>query len=159
MGFMKDSNAYPRFEEVARKIDDAIDFMRALGITPENTQSLRETRFYTSHEALLLGYEEAMTRRDSISNDWYATSGHMLWIGDRTRQPDGAHVEYFSGINNPIGIKCGPTLGSDDLVRLLDKLNPNDEPGRITLITRFGADQVEEHLPRLIDTVKRAGRT
>ena len=97
MGFMKDSNAYPRFEQVARKIDDAIDFMRALGITPENTQSLRETRFYTSHEALLLGYEEAMTRRDSITNDWYATSGHMLWIGDRTRQPDGGPHRIFRG--------------------------------------------------------------
>jgi len=159
MGFMKDSNAYPRFEQVARKIDDAIDFMRALGITPENTQSLRETRFYTSHEALLLGYEEAMTRRDSITNDWYATSGHMLWIGDRTRQPDGAHVEYFAGIRNPIGIKCGPSLATDDLLRLLDRLNPTDEAGRITLIGRFGADKVMDHLPRLVEAVQRAGRT
>jgi 3-deoxy-7-phosphoheptulonate synthase len=159
MGFMKDSNAYPRFEEVARKIDDAIDFMRALGLTPENTPALRETRFYTSHEALLLGYEEAMTRRDSITNDWYATSGHMLWIGDRTRQPDGAHAEYFAGIRNPIGIKCGPTLSSDDLVRLLDRLNPTDEAGRITLIGRFGADKVMDNLPRLIEAVQRAGRT
>ena len=159
MGFMKDSNAYPRFEEVARKIDDAIDFMRALGITPDNTPSLRETRFYTSHEALLLGYEEAMTRRDSITNDWYATSGHMLWIGDRTRQPEGAHAEYFTGIKNPIGIKCGPSLANDDLLRLLDRLNPEDEAGRITLIGRFGADKVAEHLPRLIDVVGREGRT
>ena len=159
MGFMKDSNAYPRFEQVARKIDDAIDFMRALGITPENTQSLRETRFYTSHEALLLGYEEAMTRRDSITNDWYATSGHMLWIGDRTRQPDGAHTEYFAGIKNPIGIKCGPSLATDDLLRLLDRLNPTDEAGRITLIGRFGADKVMDHLPRLIEAVTKAGRT
>ena len=100
----------PRFEAVASKIDDAIEFMRALGLTPDNTPSLRETKFYTSHEALLLGYEEALTRRDSITGDWYATSGHMLWIGDRTRQPDAAHVEYFSGIKNPIGIKCGPSL-------------------------------------------------
>jgi 3-deoxy-7-phosphoheptulonate synthase len=159
MGFMKDSNAYPRFEEVAKKIDDAIDFMRALGITPDNTPSLRETHFYTSHEALLLGYEEAMTRRDSITNDWYATSGQMLWIGDRTRQPDGAHVEYFAGIRNPIGIKCGPSLSNDDLLRLLDRLNPTDEAGRITLIGRFGADKVMEHLPRLIETVTRAERT
>jgi 3-deoxy-7-phosphoheptulonate synthase len=159
MGFMKDSNAYPRFEEVAKKIDDAIDFMRALGLTPDNTPALRETRFYTSHEALLLGYEEAMTRRDSITNDWYATSGHMLWIGDRTRQPDGAHAEYFAGIKNPIGIKCGPSLSADDLLRLLDRLNPTDEPGRITLIGRFGADKVADHLPRLIEAVQRAERS
>jgi 3-deoxy-7-phosphoheptulonate synthase len=159
MGFMKNSTAFPRFEELARKIDDAIDFMRALGLTPDNTPSLRETKFYTSHEALLLGYEEPLTRRDSITNEWYATSGHMLWIGDRTRQPDGAHVEYFSGIRNPIGIKCGPSLASDDLLRLLERLNPEDEPGRITLISRFGSDKVEEHLSRLVEVVQRSGRT
>ncbi|MDB5507269.1 MAG: 3-deoxy-7-phosphoheptulonate synthase class [Devosia sp.] len=158
MGFMKGSSAYPRFEQLATKIDDAIEFMRALGITPENTPSLRETRFYTSHEALLLGYEEALTRRDSITNDWYATSGHMLWIGDRTRQPEAGHVEYFAGIMNPIGIKCGPTLTADDLNRLLDILSPDNEPGRITLIARFGSDKVEDHLPRLIETVKRNGK-
>ena len=159
MGFMKDTSAYPRFEELAKKIDDAIDFMRALGLTPENTPSLRETKFYTSHEALLLGYEEALTRRDSITGDYYATSGHMLWIGDRTRQPDSAHVEYFSGIKNPIGIKCGPSLTSDDLIRLLDKLNPLNEAGRITLIGRFGSDKIADHLPRLIEAVEKAGRT
>jgi len=159
MGFMKGSNWYPRYEEVARKIDDAITFMGALGINPDNTPALRQTSFFTSHEALLLGYEEALTRRDSITNDWYATSGHMLWIGDRTRQPDAAHVEYFAGINNPIGIKCGPSLTTDDLLRLLDRLNPTDEAGRITLISRFGSDKIHEHLPRLIETVQRAGRT
>ncbi len=159
MGFMKDSQAYPRFEELAQKIDDAIDFMRALGLTGENTPSLRETKFYTSHEALLLGYEAALTRRDSITGEYYATSGHMLWIGDRTRQPDGAHVEYFAGIRNPIGIKCGPSLASDDLLRLLDKLNPENRAGRITLISRFGSDKVEEHLPRLVEAVKRSGQT
>jgi 3-deoxy-7-phosphoheptulonate synthase len=159
MGFMKGSQAYPRFEQLAQKIDDAIDFMRALGLTGENTPSLRETKFYTSHEALLLGYEEALTRRDSITGEYYATSGHMLWIGDRTRQPDGAHVEYFAGIRNPIGIKCGPSLAADDLLRLIERLNPDDEAGRITLIARFGADKVREHLPRLIDTVQKAGRT
>jgi 3-deoxy-7-phosphoheptulonate synthase len=158
MGFMKGTSAYPRFEELAKKIDDAIDFMRALGLTPDNTPSLRETKFYTSHEALLLGYEEALTRRDSITGDYYATSGHMLWIGDRTRQPDGAHVEYFAGIKNPIGIKCGPSLSSDDLNRLLDKLNPQNEAGRITLIGRFGSDKVADHLPRLIETVQQGGR-
>jgi len=159
VGFMKGSNYYPRYEEVARKIDDAITFMSALGITPENTPALKQTSFFTSHEALLLGYEEALTRRDSISNDWYATSGHMLWIGDRTRQPDAGHVEYFAGIKNPIGIKCGPSLSSEDLLRLLDRLNPTDEAGRITLIGRFGADKVHDHLPRLIETVQSAGRT
>ncbi|KKB12110.1 phospho-2-dehydro-3-deoxyheptonate aldolase [Devosia geojensis] len=159
VGFMKGSNWYPRYEEVARKIDGAIDFMRALGLTPDNTPALRQTSFFTSHEALLLGYEEALTRRDSITNDWYATSGHMIWIGDRTRQPDGAHVEYFAGIRNPIGIKCGPSLSSDDLLRLLDRLNPQDEAGRITLISRFGAEKVHEHLPRLVETVEKAGRT
>lgn len=159
MGFMKESQAYPRFEELATKIDDAIDFMRALGLTPDNTPALRETKFYTSHEALLLGYEEALTRRDSITGDFYATSGHMLWIGDRTRQPDAAHVEYFAGIKNPIGIKCGPSLASDDLLKLLDKLNPTDEPGRITLIGRFGSDKINDHLPRLIETVQKAGRS
>ena len=159
MGFMKGSNWNVRFEEVARKIDDAITFMSALGINPENTPALKQTSFFTSHEALLLGYEEALTRRDSITNDWYATSGHMLWIGDRTRQPDGAHVEYFAGIDNPIGIKCGPTLSNDDLLRLLDRLNPTDEAGRITLISRFGSDKIHDHLPRLIETVQRAGRT
>ncbi|MBU1174248.1 MAG: 3-deoxy-7-phosphoheptulonate synthase class II [Alphaproteobacteria bacterium] len=152
--FLKTSHAYPAYEDLAKKIDDAITFMRALGLTPENTPQLRETRFFTSHEALLLGYEEALTRRDSITNDWYATSGHMLWIGDRTRQPDGAHVEYFSGVKNPIGFKCGPSLRTDDLKRLLDKLNPGREPGRLTLITRFGAGKVRDHLPRLIEAVK-----
>jgi len=159
MGFMKDSQAYPRFEELAQKIDDAIDFMRALGLTGDNTPSLRETKFYTSHEALLLGYEEALTRRDSITGDYYATSGHMLWIGDRTRQPDGAHVEYFAGIRNPIGIKCGPSLATDDLLTLLDKLNPDNKSGRITLISRFGSDKVQEHLPRLVEAVKRSGQS
>jgi len=159
VGFMKGSNWYPRYEEVARKIDDAITFMAALGLNPDNTPALRQTSFFTSHEALLLGYEEALTRRDSITNDWYATSGHMLWIGDRTRQPDAAHVEYFAGIKNPIGIKCGPSLSGDDLLRLLDRLNPTDEAGRITLISRYGSDKIHDHLSRHIETVQKAGRT
>lgn len=157
--FMKGPNISPRYEEIANKIEDAISFMAAMGINSENTPALRRTRFYTSHEALLLGYEEALTRRDSISDDWYATSGHMLWIGDRTRQPDGAHVEYFSGIKNPIGMKCGPTLERDDLLTLMDKLNPEDEAGRLTLICRFGEEKVGDYLPKLIETVKEAGRT
>ncbi len=157
--FMRDADASPRYEEIANKIKDAITFMSALGINSQNTPNLRRTRFYTSHEALLLGYEQALTRRDSISQDWYATSGHMLWIGDRTRQPDGAHVEYFSGIGNPIGVKCGPSMTRDDLLALMDKLNPKDEAGRLTLITRFGDDKVKDYLPQLIETVKDAGRT
>ncbi|MGJ8528375.1 class II 3-deoxy-7-phosphoheptulonate synthase [Maritalea sp.] len=159
MEFIKDTDPYNKYENVARKIDDAIDFMRALGINGDNTPQLRETKFYTSHEALLLGYEEAFTRRDSITNDWYATSGHMLWIGDRTRQVDEAHVEFFSGIKNPIGLKCGPSLSNDDLKRLLDKLNPENEAGRLTLITRFGAEKINDELPRLIELVKSEGRT
>ncbi len=159
VGFMKGSNWFPAYEDVAQKIDGAINFMRAMGITADNTPALRETKFFTSHEALLLGYEEALTRQDSITDEYYATSGHMLWIGDRTRQPDGAHVEYFAGIKNPIGIKCGPSLSNEDLLQLLDKLNPNNEAGRITLIGRFGADKVREHLPRLIEAVKASGHT
>lgn len=159
VGFMKGSNWFPAYEDVAQKIDGAINFMRAMGITADNTPALRETKFFTSHEALLLGYEEALTRQDSITDEYYATSGHMLWIGDRTRQPDGAHVEYFAGIKNPIGIKCGPSLSNEDLLQLLDKLNPNNEAGRITLIGRFGAEKVREHLPRLIEAVKASGHT
>ncbi len=155
--FLEDSNAYSSYKQVVGKIADAIKFMRAMGITPQNTPRLRETKFFTSHEALLLGYEEALTREDSISNDYYSTSGHMLWIGDRTRQPDGAHVEYFSGIKNPIGIKCGPSISNEDLLTLLDKLNPKNEAGRITLIARFGDGNVENHLPGLIETVKKSG--
>jgi 3-deoxy-7-phosphoheptulonate synthase len=158
MGFMKSASASARFEELAGKIDDAIDFMHALGLNSENTPSMRETKFYTSHEALLLGYEEALTRQDSTTGDWYATSGHMLWIGDRTRQLDHAHIEYARGIKNPLGLKCGSSLKTDDLLRLIDLLNPDNEPGRLTLIGRFGAEKVGEHLPALIRAVKREGR-
>ncbi|HSS87637.1 MAG TPA: 3-deoxy-7-phosphoheptulonate synthase class II, partial [Reyranella sp.] len=146
------------FEEVAKKIDDAIDFMRALGLTPDNTPSLRETKFYTSHEALLLGYEEALTRVDSTSGDWYATSGHMIWVGDRTRQADHAHVEYCRGIKNPLGLKCGPSSRPDDLLRLIDILNPENEPGRLTLICREGSDKAGDLIPALARAVKREGK-
>ncbi len=158
MGFVKDSPQGHRYQELADRIAETLRFMRACGITSENTHQLRATSFYTSHEALLLGYEQAMTRRDSTSGDWYATSGHMIWIGDRTRQPDHAHVEFCRGVRNAIGLKCGPTLDSDGLLRLIDLLNPKDEPGRLTLICRFGYDKVETHLPKLIRAVKRAGR-
>ena len=119
---------------------------------------MRQTDFYTSHEALLLGFEQALTRVDSTTGDHYATSGHMIWIGDRTRQPDHAHVEFARGVKNPIGLKCGPTLAPGELIRLIDILNPDNEPGRLTLICRFGADKVGEHLPALIRAVKAEGR-
>ncbi len=133
--------------------------MRAIGLDPEAHPEMRATDFYTCHEALLLGYEQAHDpRRIRPSGDWYATSGHMIWIGDRTRQPDHAHVEYCRGIKNPIGLKCGPSLKPDELLRLIDILNPENEPGRLTLIARFGADKVGEHLPALVRAVKREGR-
>ncbi len=158
MGFVKDSPQGHRYQELADRITETLGFMRACGITSENTPQLRATSFYTSHEALLLGYEQALTRRDSTSGDWYATSGHMLWIGDRTRQPDHAHVEYFRGIRNPIGLKCGPSLEPDGLLKLIETLDPKNEPGRLTLICRFGHDKVEKHLPKLIRAVEKAGR-
>ena len=148
LGFVADSPQGERYEALANRITETMDFMRAVGITSETNYALRETDFYTSHEALLLGYEEALTRVDSTSGDWYATSGHMIWIGDRTRQPDHAHVEYCRGIKNPLGLKCGPSLTPDDLLRLIDLLNPENEPGRLTLIARFGSDKVGDHLPQ-----------
>ena len=139
-------------------IINALDFMTAAGISSDSTDSLRTVDFYTSHEALLLEYEEALCRIDSTTNVPVAGSGHMIWIGDRTRQPDGAHVEFCSGVQNPIGLKCGPTISEDDLLRLIDKLNPENEAGRLTLIARFGAGNVGEHLPRLIKAVEKEGR-
>jgi 3-deoxy-7-phosphoheptulonate synthase len=158
LGFVADSPQSERYEALANRISETMEFMRAVGITSETNFALRETDFYTSHEALLLGYEEALTRVDSTSGDWYATSGHMIWIGDRTRQLDHAHVEYFRGIKNPIGMKCGPSLQPDNLLELIDALNPANEPGRLTLICRFGHDKVADHLPRLIRAVEREGR-
>ncbi|MBN9077093.1 MAG: 3-deoxy-7-phosphoheptulonate synthase [Rhizobiales bacterium 65-79] len=158
LGFVADSPQAERYEALASRISETIEFMRSIGITAETNASLRETDFYTSHEALLLGYEEAMTRVDSTSGDWYATSGHMIWIGDRTRQPDHAHVEYCRGIKNPLGLKCGPSMTADGLLQLIDLLNPENEPGRLTLIARFGADKVAEHLPKLARAVKKEGR-
>jgi 3-deoxy-7-phosphoheptulonate synthase len=158
LGFLRDSPAWERYQALADRITEALGFMRACGVNPDTAPQLRSTDFFTSHEALLLGFEQALTRVDSTSGDWYATSGHMLWIGDRTRQPDHAHVEFCRGIKNPIGMKCGPTLRSDELIRLIDTVNPDNEPGRLTLITRFGADKVDRHLPELIRAVKREGR-
>jgi 3-deoxy-7-phosphoheptulonate synthase len=146
------------YADLADRVSGALDFMRACGLTFAVDSALGTTDFYTSHEALLLGFEQAMTRVDSTTGDQYATSGHMLWIGDRTRQSDHAHIEYARGIKNPVGLKCGPSLKADDLLRLIDILNPGNEPGRLTLICRFGADKVGDHLPALIRAVKREGR-
>jgi 3-deoxy-7-phosphoheptulonate synthase len=158
LGFVKDSPQSRRYKELADRISEALNFMRACGLDLESHPELRATDFYTSHEALLLGYEQAFTRVDSTTGDWYATSGHLIWIGDRTRQPDHGHVEYFRGIKNPIGLKCGPSLKPDELVKLIDLLNPDNEPGRLTLITRLGADKIGDLLPPLIRAVKREGR-
>jgi 3-deoxy-7-phosphoheptulonate synthase len=158
LGFVADSPQAERYQALATRISETIDFMRAVGITGDSHPALRETDFYTSHEALLLGYEEALTRVDSTSGDWYATSGHMIWIGDRTRQPDHAHMEYCRGIKNPLGLKCGPSLTPDGLIELIDLLNPENEPGRLTLIARFGAEKVGDHLPRLVRAVQKEGR-
>src|ERR1700677_4087854 len=158
LGFVKDSPLSERYQELADRITETLGFMRAIGLDAEAHPELRATDFYTSHEALLLGYEQAMTRLDSTSGEYYATSGHMLWVGDRTRQLGGAHVEYARGIRNPVGLKCGPSIQPDDLIRLIDALDPAQEPGRLTLICRFGADKVEASLPNLIRAVKREGR-
>ena len=154
----KTFDGYEKFSEIANKIAESIEFMHAAGITSRNTDALNKVDFFTSHEALLLEYEEALCRVDSTSGLPLAGSGHMLWIGDRTRQIDGAHVEFCRGVQNPLGLKCGPTLSPDELIRLIDKLNPENEPGRLTLITRFGADKVETYLPNLIRAVKKEGR-
>ena len=157
LGFIAGNAAGERYKALAERIGETLEFMQACGITPTSVPQLRTTEFYTSHEALLLGYEQALTRIDSTTGDWYDTSAHMVWIGDRTRQLDGAHVEFCRGIRNPIGIKCGPSLEEDDLLRLVAALNPENVPGRLTLICRFGADKVGEKLPRLVRAVKREG--
>ena len=147
-----------RYRALADKISESIAFMKACGIDGREVRAIREVDFFTSHEALLLGYEAAMTRVDSTSGEWYDTSAHMLWIGDRTRQPDGAHVEFCRGVENPIGIKCGPSLEPGDLLRLVDILNPKNEAGRIVLIARFGAGNVEAGLPKLVQKIQAEGR-
>jgi 3-deoxy-7-phosphoheptulonate synthase len=156
LGFT-DSNDAARYRDMANRIPDTLDFMAAAGMTSETNADLATVDFYTSHEALLLEYEEALCRVDSTTGIPVAGSGHMLWIGDRTRQPDGAHVEFLKGVQNPIGLKCGPTITADDLKRLIHALNPANEAGRLTLIARFGAGKVAEHLPRLIKAVQEEG--
>ena len=146
-----------RFSEMADRISEALDFMEACGVDPQTVPQLQGTAFYTSHEALLLPYEQALTRKDSLTGDWYDTSAHMLWIGDRTRFEGSAHVEYLRGVGNPIGMKCGPSLEPDALLKMLDTLNPSREAGRITLISRFGHEKVEAGLAPLVRAVKREG--
>lgn len=155
--FMGRSPWTKQYRDIADRIGEALDFMAACGINPDTVPQLKSTQFYTSHEALLLGYETALTRKDSLTGDWYDTSAHMLWIGDRTRFEGSAHVEYLRGIGNPIGMKCGPSLEPDALLRMLDTLNPGRIPGRMTLITRYGHDKIEAGLPPLVRAVMREG--
>ena len=157
-GFIADSPANKRYEELADRLTETLDFMAACGLTSETTPQIRETELFTSHEALLLEYEQQLTRIDSTTGDWYDVSAHMLWIGDRTRQPEGAHVEFLRGVKNPLGLKCGPTMPADDILKLIDALNPENEPGRLTLIARMGADKVETKLAPLVRAVAREGR-
>jgi 3-deoxy-7-phosphoheptulonate synthase len=158
LDFVKESPEGHRFEELADRITESLKFMQAVGITPDNTPILRETTLYTSHEALLLNYEEALTRQDSLTGDWYDCSAHMLWIGDRTREPNGAHVEFLRGVKNPIGVKAGPTMTAEVLLELIEKLNPDNEPGRLNIIVRMGADKIEKEFPKLLRAVKENGK-
>src|SRR5215469_16759251 len=158
LGFVKDSPQSRRYAHLADQISEALGFMQACGLDLVSYTELRSTEFYTSHEALLLGFEQAMTRVDSTSGDWYATSGHMIWIGDRTRQVDHAHVEFCRGVKNPIGLKCGPSSKVDEMLRLIDILNPENEPGRLTCICRLGADKAGDLLPPMVRAVEREGR-
>ncbi|MFS0736212.1 3-deoxy-7-phosphoheptulonate synthase class II [Sphingomonas sp. 1P06PA] len=158
LDFMGRSPWAQQYQAVADRIGEALDFMAACGINPETVPQLNSTQFYTSHEALLLPYEQALTRQDSLTGQWYDTSAHFLWIGDRTRFEGSAHVEYLRGVGNPVGLKCGPSLEPDSLLRMLDTLDPGRVPGRITLITRYGHDKIEKHLPALVRAVKREGR-
>jgi len=158
LDFVGQSPLVAQYRDLANRIDETLNFMTACGMTSATTRDLRETDFYVSHEALLLPYEQALTRVDSTTGDWYACSSHFLWIGDRTRQANGAHVEFLRGVKNPLGMKVGPTSNPDDLLRILDTLNPNNEPGRITLISRMGADKIKEKLPPLVRAVQKAGR-
>jgi len=157
LGFVNKSSQGKKFKEIEDKISDSLSFMEACGINPESNRRLRTVNFYTSHEALLLPFEQAMTRIDSTSGEYHDTSAHFVWIGDRTRQANGGHVEFCKGIKNPLGIKCGPTLKDSELIKLCNILNSNNEPGRITLISRFGANNVEKFLPKLIRAIKKEG--
>ena len=159
LGFVESSLQGARYRELASQISQTLRFMEACNITAETSSQIRETEFYTSHEALLLPYEQALTRVDSTTGDWYDVSAHMLWIGERTRQLDGAHVEFLRGVKNPIGLKCSQKMSPDDLLQLIEVLNPDNEPGRLTLIARMGEDKIAEALPHLLRVTKKAGRT
>ncbi|MEO0911409.1 MAG: 3-deoxy-7-phosphoheptulonate synthase class II, partial [Pseudomonadota bacterium] len=158
LGTTKGAKGYEAYEDLANRISESLEFMEAAGVSGNTTHTLHSVDFYTSHEALLLEYEEALCRVDSTSGLPVAGSGHMIWIGDRTRQPEGAHVEFCKGVQNPIGLKCGPSISTDDLLKLIDTLNPQNTPGRLTLINRFGAGKVGDHLPKLIRAVEAEGR-
>ena len=159
LSFIKNNPIGLKYEELSDKIGKSMKFIESCGINAQNTPQLHQTTLYTSHEALLLNYEEALTRRDSITGDWYDCSAHMLWIGDRTRDLNEAHIEFFRGIKNPIGCKVGPTMGEDELIQLIDKLNPENEEGRLNLIVRMGANKVAEAYPNLLRRVKEEGRS
>ncbi|MBK1663993.1 3-deoxy-7-phosphoheptulonate synthase class II [Rhodospirillum rubrum] len=158
LDFVEGSPQSERYRAFADRIAETIEFMRACGITPESVPQMRETDFYTSHEALLLNYEQALTRIDSTTGKWYDCSAHLLWIGDRTRDPQGAHVEFLRGVANPVGVKAGPSMSPDGLLELCDLLNPLNEPGRLSVIVRMGAGKVEAGLPPLIRAIEREGR-
>src|SRR5918996_920504 len=153
--FVRYSRQGQRYAAVADEITRALNFLRACGIDVANDPTFHTVDFWTSHEALLLGYEEALTRRDSLSGEWYDCSAHMLWIGERTRDPDGAHVHFLSGVQNPVGVKLGPTATADEVVALAARLNPDNAPGRLTLIVRMGAAQAPQRLPELVRDVSR----
>ena len=159
LDFVAETPQAERYAALADRIQETLDFMEACGVTAATTPALHQTPFYTSHEALLLGYEQALARADSTSGSWYGTSAHLLWIGDRTRQPDGAHVEFLRGVGNPLGMKVGPSITVDALLRLIERLNPANDPGRLVLISRMGADSVREALAPLVRAVAREGRT
>ncbi len=156
--FVNDNTLGEKYDEVSSKITEALNFMKACGITSETTPNLAQTNLFTSHEALLLNYEQALTRKDSITGDWYNCAAHMLWIGDRTRDLKDAHIEYFRGIKNPIGCKVGPSMKEDELIQLIDTLNPENEAGRLNLIVRMGANKVGDFYPKLLERVKREGK-
>ena len=157
LNFIEEEKAN-KFAEIADRIDECLAFMKACGINDGNVSQIYETEFFTSHEALLLDYEEALTRIDSTSGKWYDVSAHMLWVGDRTRQLEGAHIEFVKGIENPIGIEVGPTSDPEEIVKIIDQINPNNEPGKVTLICRMGADKIDSHLPSIIQKVHNEGK-
>ncbi|WP_458699376.1 class II 3-deoxy-7-phosphoheptulonate synthase [Sulfurospirillum sp. 1307] len=158
LAFVKDGSLGEQYQNLADKITETLNFMEACGINSQNSPTINETTLYTSHEALLMNYEEALTREDSLSGDWYDCSAHMLWIGDRTRDVDGAHVEFLSGVKNPVGVKAGPTMTPENLLQIIEKLNPENEEGRLNIIVRMGADKIENEFPKLVRAVKEAGK-